>query len=130
LKLVKSQINPLDLSSPGAVSSDGHDSMNEPIPTDLSLNSRGQSPDSPRDNQALSEKLELPLPQNTEQLHKSDAAKLTASGSNRALPVDPNAAANKPVEPNTDEDPTPVTKLPPIYQVREPIGSPYDILRR
>jgi hypothetical protein len=141
VKPIKSTINPLDLSTPGMVSAGPKEpladpNMSDPDANDASLSLLpGQRPDEARNQQDNTNlqlpnaKLQLPLPQNTEELRRVDAGKLNPS--NRALPVDPSTIVNtKPIVPNDADEPMPASKLQPINPVRAPIANPYDLFRR
>ena len=116
----------LAIETPGMVASG--DSATD-LPSDLSLDLPARESNA-QERQDNNTKLELPLPMNAEQLHKTETAQLHPSGPLRATPVD--LPVVKPVVlPMTDDDvPIPVTKLQPISPVHPAIANPYDILNR
>ena len=120
-----------DIETPGMVAAE-KDPLMDPSATDLTLDVLpGESVEQAREEEADRSKLELPEAMDANQLHKSEAAALSApSAQNTSQTPAPAPVAAKAVPVNEEDAPLPVSKEPPINPVRSPIANPYDILNR
>jgi hypothetical protein len=118
-----------DLEMPGMVAAEKNPLLDSRI-SDLTLDMLpGESLEHAKAHQDNNAKLELPLPMDANQLHKTQAGSLTARGVANTAPT-PTPAPAKPVPANDEDAPLPVSKTPPISPVRSPIANPFDILNR
>jgi hypothetical protein len=112
-----------DLESPGMTAAEKN-----PMDTDLSLDVLpGESVADAETRRENNTSLDLPVAMNADQLHKAQAASLSAPSPLRAAPVTEPVKV-KPVPIDDSDAPTPASKLTPISPVRSPISNPYDIL--
>jgi len=119
-----------DLAMPGMVAAK-NSSLTDPTDDNLDV-LPGETLDHARAHQDNNSLLELPLPMDADQLHKSQAEALSVATPDKgpqALKATPPPNVNaKPIE--DPEAPIPVSKSLPINPVRAPIANPYDILNR
>ena len=120
-----------DLETPGMVAA-GKNTLQDTSVPDLALDMLpGESIEQARAHQDNNIKLELPLPMDANQLHKSQAAALNLPSAPNAIQAPtPTPAPVKPVPSDNEDAPLPVSKAPLINPVRSPIANPYDILNR
>ena len=120
-----------DLETPGMVAAEKNPLTDAGAP-DLTLDILpGETIERTKARQNDSNKLELPLPMDADQLHQEQAATLNVPGvPNAAQTATPAPAPVKAVPIDDENAPLPVSKAPQINPVRPSIANPYDILDR
>ena len=123
--------DPADIETPGMIAAEKNPLTDSTAP-DLSLDLLpGETPDQARDHLDENAKLELPLPMNATQLHREQAATISAPVAPTAQKMTTGTTTPTKTEPIVDQEaPIPVSKEPQISPVRPAIANPFDILNR
>jgi len=122
-----------DIETPGMIAAENN-TLLDTSATDMNANLDllpGESVEQAKAHQDSANNLELPLPMDASQLHKTQAAALSAQTAPTTAKKQTSAPVPAQAAPTDDPDaPIPVSKVPQINPGRPAIANPYDILNR